>query len=170
MRGTAYRGLGACFATAATVAGLVLAPSAALGQSLKEQLPGGWRLVSIYNEENGVKKDFFGEKPIGLLMFDSSGNVSTFIARSTLPKFAVANRQQGTDKEYREVMQGMIAGFGTYTVEGDTATIKWLASSYPNRSGTTEKRMYKLKGNQLHITNPTAASGGTSYSIYVRAK
>jgi hypothetical protein len=46
-------------------------------------------------------------------------------------------------------MQGMIAGFGTHTVEGDTVTIKWIASSY----GTTEKR-----------------TGGTSNSKLARVK
>jgi hypothetical protein len=64
----------------------------------------------------------------------------------------------------------MISGFGTYTIEGDTATIKWIASSYPNRVGTTEKRTYKIVGDELTAVNPTASSGGTSHQTYVRAK
>ena len=63
-------------------------------------------------------------------------------------------------------MQGMIAGFGTHTVEGDTVTIKWIASSY----GTTEKRTYKLAGDELTSINPTASSGGTSNSKLARVK
>ena len=72
--------------------------------------------------------------------------------------------------QYRQVMQGMISGFGTYTVDGDTVTIKWIASSYPNRSGTTEKRTYKVSGDELSSTNPTAASGGVAHTKLVRAK
>jgi hypothetical protein len=64
----------------------------------------------------------------------------------------------------------MVAGYGTYTVEGDTVTIKWIASSFPNRAGTTEKRTYKLSGDELSSVNPTAASGGTSYAKLVRVK
>jgi hypothetical protein len=67
-------------------------------------------------------------------------------------------------------MQGMIAQFGTYTVDGDTVSVKWTASSYPNRAGTTEKRTYKVVGDEMTSVNPTAASGGTSYARYVRAK
>ena len=67
-------------------------------------------------------------------------------------------------------MQGMIAGFGTYTVEGDTVSIKWAASSYPNRAGTTEERTYKITGDELTAVNPSASSGGTSYSKLVRVK
>ena len=149
---------------------LLCAHGIAIGQPLKEQIVGAWRVVSIYNEENGAKRHLYGEKPVGLFVFDRSGHVSQFLAKSDLPKFAEANRLKGTDKEYREVMQGMISGFGTYTVEGDTVTIKWIASSYPNRSGTTEKRTYKVSGNELSSTNPTAASGGVAHTKFVRAK
>lgn len=44
------------------------------------------------------------------------------------------------------------------------------ASRYPNRAGTTEKRVCKIVGDELNSVNPTAASGGTSYANYVRAK
>jgi hypothetical protein len=93
-----------------------------------------------------VKRYVYGEKPVGLFIFDRSGNVSQFLSTADLPKFAVANRLKGTDKEYRDVMQSMLAGFGTYTVDGDTVTINWVASSYPNRAGTAEKRVYKIVG------------------------
>jgi hypothetical protein len=64
----------------------------------------------------------------------------------------------------------MIAGFGTYAIEGDTVTVSWVASSYPNRVGTKETRTYKISGDNMTGTNPTASSGGTSYSNYTRAK
>ena len=140
------------------------------GQSLKEQIVGAWRLVSMYNEEQGVKSYPYGEKPVGLFIFDPSGNVSQFLSKPDLPKFAANNRLKGTDKEYRSVVQGIIAGFGKYTVDGDTVTINWIASSYPNRAGTSEKRVYKIVGDELSAMNPTASSGGTSYAKYVRAK
>ena len=154
----------------ATLALALSAPGIALAQSLKDQVVGTWRLVSIYNEEKGAKTNLYGEKPLGLIMFDKSGNVMSMIAKPDIPKFATANRLKGTDAEYRAVVQGIIAGFGTYTVEGDTVVIKTIASSYPNRSGTTEKRIYKISGDQLQTVNPTAASGGTAYANYVRAK
>lgn len=149
---------------------LLSAPGIALGQSLKEQIVGSWRLVSLYNEDKGVKFHPYGDKPVGQFMYDRSGNVSQYLSKPGLLKFAAPNRLKGTDKEYREVMQGMLAGFGTYTVDGDTVTIKWVASSYPNRAGTTEKRTYKISGDELNGMNPTAASGGSSYAKYVRAK
>jgi hypothetical protein len=137
---------------------------------LKQQILGSWSLISLYNEEQGVKSYPYGEKPVGLFVFDRSGYVSQFLWKPDLAKFAFPNRLKGTDKEYREVMQGMLSGFGTYTVEGDSVIIKWVASSYPNRAGTAEKRVYKIVGDELDGMNPTAASGGSSHAKYVRAK
>jgi Lipocalin-like domain len=169
MRGFAYRTAWTGLAVGVVLAGLWSAPGLALGQSLTEQIAGTWRLVAIYNEEQGVKRYPYGENPVGLLVFDRSGNISQFLSKPELPKFATPNRLKGTDPEYRAVMQGMLAEFGTYTVDGETVTITWVASSYPNRAGTTERRVYKIVGTELTRMNPTAASGGTSYTKYVRA-
>ena len=160
----------ACLAVGVVVAGLLSAPGIVQGQSLKEQIVGSWRLVSQYSEEKGVKSYTYGDKPVGLLVFDASGNVSQFLAKPNLPKFAIDNRLKGTDKEYRDVMQGMLASIGTYTVEGSTVTVKWIASSYPNRAGTTEKRTYSISGDELSGSNPTSSSAGTSITKWVRAK
>jgi len=44
-------------------------------------------------------------------------------SRSDLPKFASNNRNDGTSDEYKAIVQGSIAHFGTYTVnEADMAT------------------------------------------------
>jgi hypothetical protein len=166
----AYRTRLTRIAAGAALAGLLSVPGISLGQSLKEQIVGVWRQVSIYNEEGGVKKHFYSDKPVGLTVFDRSGYYISYLSKPDLPKFAANNRQKGTDAEYRAIMLGMIAGFGTYTVDGDTVTIKWIASSYPNRVGTTEKRTYKIAGDELTAVNPTASSGGTSYSKLVRVK
>ena len=154
----------------AVLAATLVAPGIALGQSLKDQIVGGWRTVSIYNEEGGVKRNLYGDKPVGLTVFDRSGYIIQYLSKPDVPKFAANNRLKGTDQEYRAVLQSIISGFGTYTVDGDTVTIKWVASSYPNRAGTTEKRTYKIVGDEMTAVNPTAASGGTSYAKYVRAK
>lgn len=158
------------FAASAALGIALSAPGVVLAQSLKEQVVGTWRLVSIYNEVNGTKTDLYGEKPLGLLVFDKSGNSMGIIAKQDIPKFATANRLKGTDAEYRAVVQGMIAGFGTYTVEGDTVSVTSIASSYPNRVGTTEKRTHKISGDEMTVVNATAASGGTAYVKYVRVK
>ena len=157
-------------AASVALAGLLSVTGIALGQSLKDQIVGTWRTVSIYNEIDGVKTNLYGDKPAGLTVFDRSGNFLSYLSKPQLPKFAAANRLKGTDAENRDVIHGMISGFGTYTVDGDTVSIAHIASSYPNRAGTTEKRTYKITGDEMTSVNPSAASGGTSYQKFVRVK
>ena len=152
------------------LSGLLSAPGAALGQSLKDEIVGAWRQVSIYTEEGGVRSHPYGDKIVGLVVFDRSGYIISFLSKADLPKFALNNRLKGTDAEYRAVVQGIIAGFGTYTVDGETVSIAWQASSFPNRAGTTEKRTYRVVGDEMTAVNPTASSGGTSYQKWVRVK
>jgi len=160
------------FAVSAVLVGLLSLPRISYGQALlKEQIVGTWRLVSLYVEENGAKRYSFGENPLGLLMFDRSGNVMHILSKPGLPKFATNNRLTGTDAENRAVIQGMVAGFGTYTVDSDdTLTISWVSSSFPNRVGTQEKRKLKMSGDSMVYTDPVASSGGIAYSSYTRAK
>ena len=145
-------------------------PVAGFAQNLKDHIVGAWKTVEIYNEQDGKKTHLYGDHPVGMTIFDKSGTYVGWLSKPDLPKFATANRLKGTDAEYRAVGQGIIAGYGTYTVEGNEVTIKFIASSYPNRAGTTEKRTYTIKGDELISVNPTAASGGTSHSRLVRVK
>jgi hypothetical protein len=158
------------FFIGAAIAAVMLLPNIALSQSLKERIVGPWRLVALYNEADGVKSHPYGEKPLGLILYDKSGYVMQYLTQPALPNFAIPNRLKGTDAEYRAVMQGSLSGFGTYTVEGNTLIINWVASTYPNRAGTTEKRSFKIEGNELSTVNQTASAGGTSYANYVRAR
>ena len=145
-------------------------PAAVLAQGLKDQIVGTWKTVAIYNEQDGKKAHLYTDKPVGITVFDKSGTYVSWLSKPDLPKIAAGNRLKGTDAEYKAIVQGMVAGYGTYTVEGDTVTIKWIASSYPNRVGTAEKRTYKISGDEMSSVNPTAASGGTSYTKLVRVK
>ena len=67
-----FFGLGAVAAL-----GLVLPPTGAVAQSLREQLIGAWNLVSIIaTDKAGNKSDRRGPNPKGLLIFDASGRYS----------------------------------------------------------------------------------------------
>ena len=151
---------------------LLLGASQAAAQSLKEQIVGTWKFVSIYNETNGVRRNLFEPSPVGILMFDRAGNFSAIVVSSGLPKFASKNREKGTADENRAVVQGSIAWFGTYTVGADgQVSLKVEGSTYPNRTGTIETRTYTISGDEMKEVIPTPAIGsGTSYLTWKRAK
>ena len=75
----------------------------------------------------------------------------------------------GSPEEYKAVVQGSIAHFGTYTVnEADrTITFHIQTSTFPNWNGAVQKRPFTLKGDELKWTTP-AASGGGSGEVVLR--
>lgn len=127
-------------------------PARAQAQSL-DQLIGTWEDVSGTTVVDGKAIQTFGEKPLGRLVLDKAGNWVALITRRDLPKYASGDRLKGTPEEYQAIGQGMLAYFGTYTVDLATKTIsvRILSSNVPNMNGQTQTRVYQLDGDILTI-------------------
>ena len=151
-------------------------PSSVVAQekSLKDQLVGTWIFVSAQDvKPDGTKVDPWGPNPKGVAMYDAKGRFTFMIMRSDLPKFVSNNRAQATAEEGKAVAQGMIAFFGTYTVnEADkTLTTRIEGSSYPNLIGGEQKRVItSLTADELRYTNPSTSTGTKAESVWRRAK
>jgi Lipocalin-like domain len=143
-------------------------------KSLKEQLIGNWTFASSTDtNKDGTKSDRWGPNAKGQLMLDPSGRFSFMISRASIPKFAVANVNQGTAEENKAVVQGMIAYIGTWSVDDATKTLTTniVAGSYPNLNGGTQKRIItSLTADELKYTNPATTTGTSSDVVWRRAK
>jgi hypothetical protein len=72
---------------------------------------------------------------------------------------------------FKAVAQGMIAFYGTYTVnEGDkTVTTRIEGSSYPNLIGAEQKRVItSLTADELRYTNPATSTGTKAEAVWRR--
>jgi Lipocalin-like domain len=143
-------------------------------KSLKEQLIGNWTFASsIDTNKDGTKSNRWGPNARGQLMLDPSGRFSFLISRASIPKFAVANVNQGTAEENKAVVQGMIAYIGTWSVDdaSKTLTTNIEAGSYPNLNGGTQKRIItSVTADELKYTNPATTTGTSSDVVWRRAK
>ena len=104
--------------------GLALMPGAALGQQkpLKEQIVGAWTLVSaVDTQADGTKTNPWGANPKGTYMFDANGRFTQMLLHTDLPK--IDNRMGGTPDQNKAIAQGVIAMYGTYTVDEASKTI-----------------------------------------------
>jgi hypothetical protein len=166
--------------TATTVSLLILAVTLPAGdavaqqKSLKEQLVGTWKLVSSHNvRSDGSRVDNIGPSPKGVVIYTSDGHFALVNTRSDLPKLASNSRDRGTPEEYKGVVQGSIAYFGTYSVnEADKVISAQIeGSTFANLIGTDQKRIVtSLTTDELKFTNPAASRGGTLELVWKRAK
>jgi hypothetical protein len=157
--------------------GVVLFAGDAVAQqkSTQEQLVGTWKLVSSHNvRSDGNKVDASGPNPKGIVIYTSDGHFVFVNTRSDLPKFASNSRNRGTPEEYKAVVQGSLAYFGTYSVnEADKViSVQIEGSTFPNMIGRPDvKRIItSLTADELKFTNPAPTSGGTLELVWKRAK
>ena len=154
----------------AGVAGTALAQQK--GKTLKQQIVGTWAFVSALDvKADGTTSNRWGSNPKGIFMFDGNGNFAQFITRSDLPKFGAKRMDQVTAEEYQTVVTGLVASFGTYTVnEAEKTLITHVEGSVlPDLVGVDQKRkIISLTASELRYTNPTAVTGLAAETIWKR--
>ena len=154
--------------------GAGLLPSNAAAQSIKDQVIGAWTFVSAVDVyPDGRKDDRWGSNPKGVFIFDKSGHYAQFIMRSDLPKVAGGQANKGTPDENKAILSGLVASFGTYTVnEAEKIVITHVeGGSYPNLFGVDQKRVIlSLTGDTLKYTNPATSTGTRAEATWKRVK
>ena len=147
--------------------------TAAQQKVTQDQLVGSYIFVSAVNiRADGSKFDPFGGKGTGALSLDRTGQFSWIILRSDIPKMASNNRQEGTADEFKAVAQGGLTFFGTYALDdtGKTLTLKIQNSTFANYNGTERKFTATLAGDELMVSSPAAASGGSANLTWKRVR
>jgi hypothetical protein len=136
--------------------GLMLTAAPGVAQSAKD-LVGTWAPVSA---------DAYGANPKGSLSFDPNGRFTLVLMRSDLPKYASNNRTQGTPAEYKATVEGVLAYFGTYSLSGTELNVHIDGSTFPNWTGTDQKRInVSVTGDELKYTQPTPSGGGAAIPL-----
>lgn len=132
------------------------------GQTAKD-LVGTWTLDAAGG---------FGVNPKGYVMFDANGHFGALLMRSDLPKYMSNRRTQGTAEEYKATVQGMLAYYGTYSVNGTDVALHIEGSSFPNWNGTDQKRTnLSIKGDEMRWTQPVTSGGREpAETLWKRAK
>jgi lipocalin-like protein len=156
-----------------TAIGLAILPGSAASQQkpLKEQIVGSWTYAS--NETilpDGSRTQTFGPNQSGLVIFGSDGRYVSLVGRAGIPKFASNSRSSGTVEENKAAVQGSIATFGRYTInEADhSLTLSIEYSSYPNWTGTEQKRPFTLAGDDLKYVVPSSSAGNGRGEVVLR--
>lgn len=156
-------------ATAALTVAAVL-PGPAMAQTAKD-LAGTWTNVANVNiRQDGSRVDVFGPKGTGLAIFDSNGRFAIVNINPETPKFGSNNRAQGTPEENKAAVLGGIALYGTYSVADKVINFKVEGSTYPNWTGTEQKRNVSAFTADQFTWSLPASIGGTAEVTWKRLK
>jgi hypothetical protein len=166
-----------CSIFAITALAVALLPGAAVAQqkSLKDQLVGSWAVTSWQQTyPDGRQDQAFGTNPGGIHIFEANGRFAVIFMRPDLPKIASNDRVKPTADEAMAIAKGVIAYYGTYTVnEADkSVALNLEATTYTNQMATpSQKRIVtSVSADELKYQNPTSTSGGKIEVAFKRIK
>src|SRR4029077_12403517 len=96
------------------------------------------------------------------MILTPDGRYSIVLTRAEMPKIASGARTKATVEENKAVVDGSIAHSGRYTIEdGGRATTSHIeTSTFPNWNGSSQKRPFSVKGDQLTYTVATPSAVG----------
>jgi hypothetical protein len=139
---------------------------------LRQKLVGTWALSEQWVEQGGKKIERFGANPKGIAIYDGNGRFATILLRADLPKFASNNAMTGTADEYKAIVQGSNASYGTWSVdEQDGALISKIeGSTFPGWDGQNQRRTLSIAGDEMKMCVSGAQIGGTACAIWKRTK
>ena len=165
--------IGRTFTLGVALAGAAFGLCTAAAAQTAKDLVGTWASVSnVSVRPDGTRTDAFGPHGTGLAIFESNGHYAIINLNPDVPKFAANSRVQGTPAENKAAVEGSNSHYGTYAVDAasKTITLKVEGSSYPNWTGTEQKRpILSFSGDDLKW--PVAASaGGTGEVAWKRVK
>jgi hypothetical protein len=122
------------------LAGLFASSAVALAQSAKG-LVGTWKnAANVQVGADGKRTDTFGPHGTGMAIFGADGHFVIVNIDPDTPKVAANSRVKGTPAENKAMVEGGIGLYGTYTVANKVITFKVDGSTYPNWTGTDQKR------------------------------
>jgi hypothetical protein len=153
-----------------------LTPPSAYGQSLREQLLGTWTLVSLTRFVGDVEEPgLMGRDAIGRIIFAPDGHMCFNAMRPNRSKFGSGDFQAGTPEEKTAAYDSYTGYCGRYEVNEQERSVVFRLelSSYPNWTGTTQKRFAEVAGNRLKINTPPILSEGrqiVGVAVWERAK
>jgi hypothetical protein len=127
---------------------VVLTMAGGLGQAVADTpaLVGTWRLSAMTREdESGHPHPFWGDQPLGLLVYTSDGHVSAQVYDARRPELGVPWDSAGAEAA-RSAFAGLATYFGTYAIDTEAGTVTHTVEGAmaPDWIGARLIRSYKF--------------------------
>ena len=126
--------------------------------SAQAQFVGTWELVSIESRgsdgEWAPNQGRLAPNPIGMIIYDAAGHMAVQIMNPDRPTFSSDDLSERTVEEFRGIIAGYVAYFGTYDIDERGGFVVHHRQGHlrPNQVGVDAKRFFEFAGNELTLT------------------
>lgn len=126
---------------------------------------GTWRLLSYkFRAKDGKIIEPLGGNAVGLLTYDSAGNVAAQIMKADQKHFSSDDIAKATPDEAFAAFQSCISYFGRYAVDEQNRKVTHHVegSIFPNWTGGDQIRFFDFSGTHLTLSTPPTIVAGES--------
>jgi hypothetical protein len=128
-------------------------PRRAQSGAVPNPLLGTWRLVRWYNEaDDGTITEPFGADAIGFISYSEDGYMFAHLATASRPRFAADDMASGTPAEDSAALKTYVSYAGRYEIDGDDVVHHVELASFPNWTGTDQRRQIHIEGARLRLS------------------
>lgn len=138
-----------------------------MSPAIIDNLPGTWLLESIkLINSSGNAKNMYGEKPIGMVMFDANGYMNAQLGSSSRTLFASDVLDEGTADEIKQAYNNYMAFYGQYKEPAPgTLSIALMGCTFPNWQGKEIIRYAEIENDLLLLSTPPTPVGPEYYTV-----
>lgn len=112
-----------------------------------KQFVGSWGLISFEHAlPSGEVQRLFGDSPLGLLIYQADGHMSTHLSDGESSRFASEDLLQASSDEASGAFRKYIGYWGTFEVSAEKGVVvhRVKGSSFPNWIGTEQVRHFRF--------------------------
>src|SRR5437879_7032976 len=123
------------------------------GLSAEERaLVGSYGLLSFQDiADDGEIREPLGLNPVGFIVYSAERCISAVIMRAGRPNFVDGDILGGSDAERVAAFGSASAYAGRWAIEDGQVVHRLEATTFPNWTGTEQRRTYELVGDRLRL-------------------
>lgn len=128
---------------------------------------GTWKLVSVSSTSANGEQDNapFGTNPAGFLTYTQDGRMSAMISFGGRKRLSSSDSNSAPVEEQAEAYRTFVAYAGRYELNGETVIHHVEICSIQDWVGTDLIRSFRLKGDRIVLSTPTALIDGKVQSF-----
>jgi hypothetical protein len=127
----------------------------------EERLVGSYRLLEFRDiADDGEVREPLGAQPVGFITYSPERLMTAVLMAADRPNFAVGDILTGSDEERIRAFSTASAYAGRWSIEAGVVVHRLEAGTFPNWTGTVQRREFELVGDELRLFPPRLLMDG----------
>ena len=127
----------------------------------EDRLVGTYRLRSFRDiADDGEVREPLGADPVGFILYSAERYMTAVLMAANRPNFGAGDILSGTDAERVAAFASASGYAGRWRIEGGEVVHHLEAATFPNWTGTVQRRPYEIDGDELRLFPPRMLMDG----------